>query len=190
MNDNYNILIVGVGGQGILLASDITSNAAMIEGFDVKKSEIHGMSQRGGSVFSHIRFGKKVYSPVIPECKADILVAFEEMEALRWLDFVNKDTKLIINKNRILPAETTSYPEGIIPGLKDAFSSVMEIDQERLVKEIGKPKYLNTALLGFASKYIKFKEESWKRAIQEESPEGTFAENYEAFRKGKNFKET
>jgi indolepyruvate ferredoxin oxidoreductase beta subunit len=185
MNEIYNMLIVGVGGQGILLASDITVNVAMKEGFDVKKSEIHGMSQRGGSVFSHIRFGKKVYSPVIPECKAGLLIAFEEMEALRWLDFVNPETKLIINKNRIMPAETSTYPEGIIPELKKTFATVMEIDQERLIKEIGKPKYLNTAILGFASKYLEFKEDSWRLAIEEESPKGTFSENYEAFRKGK-----
>ncbi|HQJ06003.1 MAG TPA: 2-oxoacid:acceptor oxidoreductase family protein, partial [Spirochaetota bacterium] len=96
----FNILIVGVGGQGIILASDIASKAAALAGFDSKKSEIHGMSQRGGSVFSHVRYGSKVYSPVIPLRQADILVSLEEMETVRWADFCSKDTIIILAKNR------------------------------------------------------------------------------------------
>jgi indolepyruvate ferredoxin oxidoreductase, beta subunit len=187
MDGNYNILIVGVGGQGIILTSDILANAAMNQGYDVKKSEIHGMSQRGGSVFSHIRFGKKIYSPVIPERKADILISFEEMEVLRWLEFVNSDTKIFINKNRILPSEQNSYPDGVIKELKKNFKSVVEIEQEHLLQLIGKPKYLNTAILGIVSKNIDFNEDSWKSAIEAEVPQGSFTENYEAFCKGKKY---
>jgi len=104
----HNVLFVGVGGQGIVLASDIMAHAAVLAGFDAKKSEIHGMSQRGGSVFSHVRFGEKVYSPMITEGSADILVSLEEMETLRWLDFANPRTQLIVVKTRILPVGTVT----------------------------------------------------------------------------------
>jgi indolepyruvate ferredoxin oxidoreductase, beta subunit len=186
-NRVFNILIVGVGGQGIILSSDIIANAAMQQGFDAKKSEIHGMSQRGGSVFSHIRFGEKVYSPVIPLEKTDILVSFEEMETLRWIEYVNKDTKILFSENKILPAEQKVYPEGIKSELKRNFKNSFEINQEELIKIIGKPKYLNTAILGMTSNFIDFTREAWEKAIEEEVPSGTYKENYEAFNKGKSF---
>ena len=185
--DIFNILITGVGGQGILLASDITANAAMKEGHDVKKSEIHGMSQRGGSVFSHIRFGKKVYSPVIPGGKTDIIISFEEMESIRWPEYIGEATRFYINNNRIMPEGAASYPDGIISSLEGKYKKVVTIDQEKLLKIIGKPKYLNTAILGIASNDINFNEESWKAAINEESPKGTYEENFDAFCKGRNF---
>jgi indolepyruvate ferredoxin oxidoreductase, beta subunit len=185
---NFNILIVGVGGQGIILGSDIITKAALFSGFDAKKSEIHGMSQRGGSVFSHIRFGEVVYSPVIPEGELDILLSFEEMETLRWLSYTNPDTKIIFTENQILPAETTEYPQGIKEKLSKSFKNMDTINQDEFIKKIGKPKYLNVAVLGFVSNYINLKEDAWKKAIEEEVPAGTFSENWEAFLIGKDEK--
>jgi indolepyruvate ferredoxin oxidoreductase, beta subunit len=184
----FNILIVGVGGQGIILGSDIITKAAMIAGFDAKKSEIHGMSQRGGSVFSHIRFGEKIFSPVIPEGEANILVSFEEMETLRWLNYVNQDTKIFFTENRILPSEVKEYPENIKEELKKNYNNIIVINQEKLISKIGKPKFLNLAILGLTSNFINFDETSWKEAINEEVPAGTFSENWEAFLIGKNEK--
>ncbi|HAS53817.1 MAG TPA: indolepyruvate oxidoreductase subunit beta, partial [Nitrospiraceae bacterium] len=111
MSKVTNVLLVGVGGQGIVLASDVLSLAALYAGHDVKTSEIHGMSQRGGSVFSHIRFGDKVCSPVIPEGRVDILVSLEEMETLRWLSYVNSDTRILFTKTRIHPPNGAGDPE-------------------------------------------------------------------------------
>jgi len=181
----FNILLVGVGGQGIILASDIITKAAMIAGFDSKKSEIHGMSQRGGSVFSHVRFGEKIYSPVISEGEVDIFVSLEEMETLRWLNYLNPETKLIFTENRILPSEVTTYPENIKSELSKNYKNFVSINQEELIKKIGKPKYFNTAILGLISNYIDFNEDAWKKAILEEAPEGTFEENWSAFITGK-----
>ena len=116
-SDVKNILLVGVGGQGIILVSDIMALAFMKKGYDVKKSEVHGMAQRGGSVSSHVRFGSKVFSPLIKEKKADFLLAFEEMEALRYLNFINSETKIILNKHRVNPPAVSlgmaEYPKEI-----------------------------------------------------------------------------
>lgn len=185
MNNIFNILIVGVGGQGIILASDVITEAAMLAGFDAKKSEIHGMSQRGGSVFSHIRFGEKVFSPVIPESEANILISLEEMETLRWLSYVNEETKIFFMKTQILPAEINDYPQGIEEKMKKNYNNVITIIPEELIKKIGKPKYLNTALLGFVSNHINFTEDVWKKAISANVPDGTFDENWNAFLIGK-----
>ena len=185
MERNKNVLIVGVGGQGIILSSDILSRAAMLDGYDSKKSEIHGMSQRGGSVFSHIRYGKKVFSPVIPKGEVDILISFEEMETLRWLEYCNKDTKIFFTNTRILPSEVKEYPEGIESELKSKFDNVITIDTKQFNEKIGKPKFFNVALLGSVSKYLNLSEESWKNALNEEVPDGTFEDNWNAFNTGK-----
>jgi len=123
MEKIHNVLMVGVGGQGVVLASDILSLAAMNAGYDVKKSEIHGMSQRGGSIFSFVRFGEAVSSPLIAEGQADLLVSMEEMETLRWLEYLNADTKLMVSKAHILPANATEYPAGIEEDLKKNFKN-------------------------------------------------------------------
>ena len=123
MDKVFNLLIVGVGGQGTILASNIVTQAAMNAGLDAKKSEIHGMSQRGGAVFSHVRFGKKVYSPVIAKGNVDVLISLEEMETLRWTEFLNKDSQLIVLNNRILPANTAEYPQGLTDKIKSQFNN-------------------------------------------------------------------
>lgn len=186
LDKNFNILIIGVGGQGIILASDVITKAAMFSGHDAKKSEIHGMSQRGGSVFSHVRFGKKVFSPVIPQKEVDLLISFEEMETLRWLDYINDKSKVVFTKTEILPLETKDYPQGIEEELRKHCKDVVVIDPDELIKKIGKPKFLNTAILGVASKFIDIKEEGWKESIKEEVPNGTFDDNWSAFITGRN----
>ena len=185
MNAVCNILLVGVGGQGIILASDILAQAALNAGNDAKKSEIHGMSQRGGSVFSHIRFGPRVYSPVIPEGTADVLVALEEMEALRWLQYCGTQTKLILCQTRLNPANVTEYPAGIEDELKHLFSSVTKIDPSALAAKCGGQKFINTAILGVVSNTIYFPENAWKVTIEKLTPAGTAGQNWQAFLAGR-----
>ena len=180
-----NILIVGVGGQGIILASDILTQAALNAGHDAKKSEIHGMSQRGGSVFSHIRYGEKVFSCVIPEGSADLIVALEEMEALRWLAYCGPQTRAIVTRTRINPANVVDYPEGVSDELKRVFSSVVMVEPEELAAKSGGAKYLNTAILGVASRTVDFPESAWREAIEKLTPAGTAEQNWKAFQAGR-----
>lgn len=180
-----NILMVGVGGQGIVLASDIMASAALFAGYDVKKSEIHGMSQRGGSVFSHVRFGKKVFSPVIPEGKADIVVSLEEMETLRWLNYVHAGTKIIVAKTRIMPPNIEKYPEGIEQVLQKQFVDIKIVDPLHIQEKTGSAKVINTALLGLVSTFLDFNDEAWQRSLQANVPEGTYEKNQKAFEIGK-----
>jgi len=187
MGKNFNILMVGVGGQGIILASNIISRLALIHGLDVKKNEIHGMSQRGGSVFSHIRFGEKVYFPIIPEGEVDILISLEEMETIRWIEFLNKDTKIFLTDTRILPAEVKDYPENIKEELQSKFKNFFIINQKDILEKVGKPKFVNTGILGFVSNYLQFSEGGWKQSIKEEAPEGSFDENWKAFLSVRNY---
>jgi indolepyruvate ferredoxin oxidoreductase beta subunit len=185
MSKITNVLMVGVGGQGIVLASDIISRAALYAGHDVKKSEIHGMSQRGGSVFSHIRFGEKVYSPVIPEGEADILLSLEEMETLRWLSYINSDTRVIVTKTRINPPNVTNYPDNIDQEIKKHFKNSWVIEPSRISEKTGDAKFVNTALLGLISTCLDFSDEAWRRSIHENVPDGTFEANMTAFAAGK-----
>ncbi|MFA5857470.1 MAG: indolepyruvate oxidoreductase subunit beta [Elusimicrobiota bacterium] len=181
-----NILFSGVGGQGIILGSDIISLAAMYSGFDAKKSEIHGMSQRGGSVFSHVRYGNKVYSPVIPEGQADILVALEEMESLRWLEYVSPKTAVVYVKYRVLPANIEKYPEGIDAELRARFAKVVAVDPKELTQKIGNQKYLNVAILGVIAEMLEgITSDAWKSAITALVPKSTDAANLAAFEIGK-----
>lgn len=182
-----NILIVGVGGQGTILASNVVSYAAMNAGLDVKKSEIHGMSQRGGSVFSHVRFGKTVSSPVIPLGEVDVLISLEEMETARWLDYLNKDSKVIILTNRIFPANVTVYPEGIVSEISAKLTNTIAIDPKKYTEKLGNEKFLNIFLLGVLSKFIQIPDDCWNKAIKSLVPEGTFDKNLEAFNAGKNY---
>lgn len=185
MKTPFNLLIVGVGGQGIVLASDIAALAAMNAGLDVKKSEIHGMSQRGGSVFSHIRFGEKVHSPVIPEGGADILVSLEEMEILRWLRYASKKTTVILPEKRILPSNAKEYPEGTVDYIRNNFPKRLILGEETLKAAAGKPKFSNSVILGILSNHTPLSEDNFTRAIKELSPEGTAPENLKAFAAGR-----
>lgn len=183
--DIYNILMVGVGGQGIILASDIVTRAAMLAGYDAKKSEIHGMSQRGGSVFSHIRFGKKVYSPTISEGEADILFSLEEMETLRWIRYANPDTFVICTAKQLLPATVTDYPSGVREELTRVCPDIFFFDPDTVKEDIGNVKFLNVAMIGLMAPKLDISEKAWKDAINEEVPEGSFNENWNAFQVGR-----
>ena len=151
MSEVKNILLVGVGGRGTILASKILTSGLMKAGYDVKMSEIHGMSQRGGSVSTQVRFGDKVYSPIVGKGSADVIVAFEEMEALRWLDHLKIGGKMVINDHQIQPVPVNlgvaEYPEGIIEHLKEKVD-VLSFKAAEVATELGNPKAMNIVLLG------------------------------------------
>lgn len=180
-----NVLMVGVGGQGTVLSSNIMSLAAMFDGYDVKKSEIHGMSQRGGSVFSHVRFGEKVHSAVIPMHEADVLLALEEIETLRWLDYLKPDGKIICLKENILPSNVDEYPQGAAEFIEKNFANACLVDPKELKATLKNTKVLNVALLGVLSNILEISDKSWKKAIMELTPKGTGELNIKAFETGK-----
>ncbi len=188
MNEVKNILLVGVGGQGTILASKILTSGLVKAGYDVKMSEIHGMSQRGGSVSTQVRFGDKVYSPIVGKGSADVVVAFEEMEALRWLDHLKIGGKMVINEYRIQPVPvnqgTAEYPEGIIEHLK-GICDVLSFKAADIATELGNPKAMNIVLLGALIKSIGGLDHiDWDAEI-EENVKPKFAElNKKAFHAG------
>jgi indolepyruvate ferredoxin oxidoreductase beta subunit len=186
--ETTNIIITGVGGQGILLASEIISQAAVQAGYDVKRSEIHGMAQRGGSVNSHIRFGQKIYSPLVMQGECDLLLSFEELESLRMADFVKKDGTIIVNTQKINPSTVSSgsatYPDNIEEILKTYFISVVFVDALDLAKQAGNLRTANIALLGAASKKLNIPKEIWEDAIVKRVPEKAIEVNLKAFQLG------
>lgn len=179
-----NIMIVGVGGQGTLLTSRIIGKAAMEMGYDVKISEVHGMAQRGGSVVTFVRFGDKVFEPVVEEGQADVIIAFERLEAQRYAHFLKKDGVLIINDCRIDPMTVVigakEYPENIVEALKKEHS-VYVIDGQRTAIELGNSKVLNSVVLGYAASFIGFSEEVWLKTVEETVPQKTIDINKKAF---------
>ncbi|MGA1863257.1 indolepyruvate oxidoreductase subunit beta [Deferribacter thermophilus] len=183
-----DILMVGVGGQGIVLASDIVCDVALLEGYDVKKSEIHGMAQRGGSVVSHVRIANKVYSPVIPFGQADIIVSFEYMEFLRYLGYKNEDTKLLLNTNKIYPPSVTmaeaDYPEDTVENYKTKFATLVEKDGLKLAEKAGNVKAVSTVMLGALAKMLDFKKDSWLEVIKDRVPSKVVDVNIKAFELG------
>lgn len=183
-----DILMVGVGGQGTVLSSDIVCDVALANGFDVKKSEIHGMAQRGGSVVSHVRFGEKVFSPVMEEKSADILISFEKMEFLRYEDFISESTTLLLNSLKIFPPSVAggmeNYPEDAISdGLKKFNNSIL-IDAMEIADKIGNVKVAGMVMLGRLAKELPFTEESWIQVISERVPPKTIDKNILAFKAG------
>lgn len=184
-----NILLVGVGGQGILLASEILSEAFMLAGFDVKKSEIHGMSQRGGSVVSHVRFGKKVFSPVVPEGEGDILFGFELLETYRALPLLKTGAKVIANDFRISPPSVLlgqqSYPDDLAGKIGSIFPAFTLVDGLKLAAEAGNPRAANTVLLGAVSRKIDLTEDIWEKAITKMVPRKALDVNMKAFSLGR-----
>ncbi len=187
---NFNILMVGVGGQGIITASNILSTAAMIHGLDVKKSEIHGMSQRGGSVSSHVRFGPSVYSPVISRGEADILLSLEEMETLRWLAYANRKTVVAVCRFRIRPAAAKEYPAQIEDELQKACPELLLIDPERLSGRIADKRFFNTALLGFIAPLLEIPNTAWEQAVAGVVPWRFLEQNLAAFAEGGDYYKT
>lgn len=187
MSEVKNILLCGVGGQGTILASKILSYALVEAGYDVKMSEIHGMSQRGGSVTTQVRYGKKVYSPIIGKGSADILVSFEAMEALRYVGELNPSGHVVVNDYKIPTATTLTgaqeYPEDAIDRVK-ALASTYVLDAAKIAAELGNPKAMNVVLLGALVKLMKLEDLNWKSAI-ENNVKPAFAElNFKALEAG------
>ena len=182
-----NIMIVGVGGQGTLLTSRIIGKAALAEGHDVKISEVHGMAQRGGSVVTFVRFGEQVSEPVVEEGQADVIIAFERLEALRYSHFLKKDGVLVVNDCRIDPMTVVigakQYPENIIEGLRTEHA-VCTIDGQAAALSLGNSKVLNSVVLGFAAKYIGFTAERWLDTVASTVPPKTVDINQKAFLSG------
>ena len=171
-----NVMVVGVGGQGTLLTSRIIGKTALNAGFDVKLSEVHGMAQRGGSVVTFVRFGEKVNEPVVEEGSADILIAFERLEALRYAHFLKKDGIIVVNDCRIDPMTVvigaSTYPENIIETLEKEHK-VYSIDGVNIAKELGNSKVLNSVVLGLSAKYIGFSKEEWINVLKSTVPQKT-----------------
>ncbi|MGI5959424.1 MAG: indolepyruvate oxidoreductase subunit beta [Massiliimalia sp.] len=192
MSNVCNVMIVGVGGQGSLLASRVLGHALTSEGYDVKVSEVHGMSQRGGSVVTYVRFGEKVYSPIIDRGEADYIVSFEKLEAARWLPFLKKGGKIIVNTQEIDPMPVITgamtYPEQVIEKLQAQGADVTALDALALAEQAGSAKAVNIVLMGVLSQYLNFPEEVWQKALTECVP-GKFLElNQKAFALGKSVK--
>lgn len=186
-----DILMVGVGGQGTVLSSNIVCDVALANGFDVKKkSEIHGMAQRGGSVVTHIRVGDEVFSPTIPDHGADVIVSFERMEFLRYMDYHKEDTTLILNTQVIAPMTvadgTLEYPEEKVVETKKKFKNIYETNAISKAMEIGNPKIAGMIVLGILAKNVPFKKEAWEQAIRDRVPPKTIEMNLKAFDTGYN----
>ena len=182
-----NVMIVGVGGQGTLLTSRIIGKAALSCGYDVKISEVHGMAQRGGSVVTFVRFGDKVSEPVVEEGQADIIIAFEKLEAKRYAHFLKRDGVLVVNDCRIDPMTVVIgsqvYPENIIEELRGEHN-VFSIDAQKIALELNNSKVLNSVVLGFASGFIGFDKEIWLDTVASTVPPKTVEINKEAFIRG------
>lgn len=190
MNDTKSIMIVGVGGQGTLLASRILGHAIMQHDYDVKVSEVHGMSQRGGSVVTYVRYGKEVSSPIIDKGEADVILSFEKLEAARWLDYLKVGGKVITSVQEIDPMPViignAEYPGEIIEKLKAKNIDVLPIDALSAANEAGSAKAINVVLIGVLSKYLDFKDEVWQKALEECVPAKFLEINKKAFELGKN----
>lgn len=186
-----NIMIVGVGGQGTLLASKLLGHVLLAKGYDVKVSEVHGMSQRGGSVVTYVRYGDKVYSPVIDKGEADVILAFELLEAARYLEYLKKGGRIIVNTQRIDPMPVITgagvYPEDLVCKLKKTGANVDAYDFLSVAMQAGSPKAVNIALMGRLSTYFDdITDDEWQKAIEENVPARFLEMNKKAFEMGRN----
>ena len=189
--ETKNVMIVGVGGQGSLLASKLLGKLLTQEGFDVKVSEVHGMSQRGGSVVTYVRFGDKVYSPVISKGEADFIVSFEKIEAARYADTLKKDGKIIVNSQMIDPMPVITgaaeYPVNVLDELKAKGVFVDEIDALSLAQQAGNAKSVNIVLMGRLAKYFHIEKEKWIEMIRSTVKPQFVDVNLKAFELGYNY---
>jgi indolepyruvate ferredoxin oxidoreductase beta subunit len=184
-----SILFAGVGGQGILLASEITSYALMEAGFDIKKSEVHGMAQRGGSVTAQLKYGQKVYSPLIGAGGADIMAAFELMESLRYMPMLSADSRVIVNTQKILPPSVAAgqqkYPDGVIETLKGRGLSVFPVNAFDIAREVGELRSANMVLVGALSSFVSVSADNFIDVINKRVKKGFEKVNVEAFKRGR-----
>ena len=187
--ESKNILLVGVGGQGIVLASEIMSEFFKRQGYDVKKSEVHGMAQRGGIVSSHVRIGKKVYSPMIEKGMADIMLSFEKMEALRWLYYVKKDGVIVSSNVKMVPPIVSTgafeYPEDVEERILKERPDAKILDIVSALKDVGNDKVTNVIMIGALSTMFDFEPEKWLEVIKEAVPQKVVDVNVKAFKKGR-----
>ncbi|MBE5922214.1 MAG: indolepyruvate oxidoreductase subunit beta [Lachnospiraceae bacterium] len=184
-----NIMIVGVGGQGSLLASKMLGRLLLNQGYDVKVSEVHGMSQRGGSVVTYVRYGDKVYSPVIDEGEADAIISFEMLEAARWMHYLKKGGKIIVSNQQMDPMPVITgamtYPENLGEKMKAAGADVDVVDALSMATEAGTAKAVNLVLMGRLSRYFDFPKEAWMEAIEACVPPKFLEINKRAFEMGR-----
>ena len=188
--ETKNIMIVGVGGQGSLLASKLLGRLLLTKGYDIKVSEVHGMSQRGGSVVTYVRFGDKVYSPIIDKGEADFVISFEILEAARYTEYLKNGAKVIANTQKINPMPVITgaaeYPEDLEGKMRAAGVDLDAIDALSLAEEAGSAKAVNIVLLGRLSKYFDFTVEEWMEAIEQSVPAKFLELNKKAFELGRN----
>lgn len=187
--ETVNIMIVGVGGQGTLLTSRVLGGVIDQAGYDVKLSEVHGMAQRGGSVVTFVRYGDKVYEPIVEEGRADILIAFERLEALRYAHFLKDEGVLICNDQRIDPmpvvTQLEEYPENILENLREKGIKLVSVDAMTEALNLGNKRVFNVIILGILSKHMDLDESIWKDVIRKTVPEKTIDINIQAFEKGR-----
>lgn len=188
MGEIKNILFVGVGGQGTILASKLLSEGLMKHGFDVKMSEVHGMAQRGGSVTTQVRYGEKVYSPLIEKGKADVIVAFEKSEAARWVPYLKKGGHLVVNDYEIHPVTVLigrdKYPENINEGLRSAVDNTIIVDAAGIAENLGNIKAQNVVLLGALIKALNLQNLNWEESIENTVPPKAIELNKKALAAG------
>lgn len=187
-NQTTSIMIVGVGGQGTLLASRVLGNLMLAQGYDVKVSEVHGMSQRGGSVVTYVRYGDVVHSPIVTEGEADVIIAFEELEAYRWMPYLKKDGTLVVNKQNIMPMPVitgaASYPTDIIAEISKKYKNTIAVDALALALECGNAKATNIVLLGVLAANMDIEKKLWLDAIRATVPSKFLELNITAFEAG------
>jgi len=181
-------MIVGVGGQGTLLASRILGAVALKKNYDVKVSEVHGMSQRGGSVVTYVRLGEKIHSPLVEKGEADIIISFEQLESMRWAEYLKCGGKFIVNEQKIDPMPViigkAKYPENIIEKIKDNCKETIVVDALGIAKKSGNIKTVNTVLLGVLAKSTSIEKEVWLEALKETVPSRFLDVNMKAFEEG------
>ena len=190
MTNTINVLIVGVGGQGTLFAGKVIGEVAEKSGLMVKQSEVHGMAQRGGSVVTYVRIGDQVISPLIEKGEADLIVAFEQLEALRWIEFLKPNGSVIVNEQMISPMPViigaAKYPADVFDRLDKAGVQTVRVDAPAIAAQSGNPKAVNIVLLGMLAKRLPMARELWLDAIAAKSPAPFVSANQEAFNKGWN----
>lgn len=188
--NNLNLLLVGVGGQGTILASNILAEVALKSGRDVKMSEILGMAQRGGSVVTQVKMGEKVFSPLIDKGEADIVLAFEQLEALRWLEYVKPQGEVIINTQVIEPLPVilgkAQYPQGIIAAIRSRVKQVTTVNALEIAASCGDARAVNIVMMGVLAQKLDFPKAVWVEALKNTVKSASFAINLKAFEKGFN----
>ena len=188
--ETKNVMIVGVGGQGSLLASKLLGQVLLQQGYDVKVSEVHGMSQRGGSVVTYVRYGDRVASPVIDKGEADFIVSFELLEAARWVSFLRPGGQIVTSTQQIDPMPVVTgaaqYPENLVEKMRAAGAKVDALDCLALAKQAGSSKAVNIVLMGRLSHYFDLPQEAWQKAMEAIVPAKFLEMNKKAFELGKN----